>query len=134
MWRRQRGCSLLEVLVATSLVAAGVVALAQLVALGGHLNRRARQTTTAAILAQQKMEALLAVAAANLAPSPADALVHDVDGWFDLVDGGFVRRWSIAPLPGSVHDSVVLQVLVTDAGHAGVARVRIVGARIGKAF
>lgn len=129
-----RGFSLLEVLVATTIVAVGVVALAQLVALGGHLNRRARQTTAAAVLAQQKMEALLAAPAADLAPSPADALARDIDGWFDLHDGGFARRWSIAALPGSANGTVVLQVLVTDARLGGAASVRLVGARLGGAF
>ena len=54
-----RGFSLLEVLVATTIVTVGVGALAQLMALAAHATLRARQTTMAAVLAQEKIEELL---------------------------------------------------------------------------
>src|SRR5580765_7774854 len=74
-----RGFSLLEVLVATTIVAVGVSALAQLTGIATHANRHARQSTMAAVLAQKKMEELLAEEAGTLTPSPADALGHNVD-------------------------------------------------------
>src|ERR1043166_4220241 len=52
------GFSLLEVLVATTMMAVGLTALAQLFALSTRTNHSARTTTYAAVLAQQKMEQL----------------------------------------------------------------------------
>jgi type II secretory pathway pseudopilin PulG len=127
--RGSRGCSLLEVLVATSLVAVGLVAVAQLVALGSNANRLSRQTTVAAVLAQQKMEELVAEADAGLTESPAGALEGNVAGFFDTIDGAFVRRWSIEPLPASPNNTVVLQVLVVDARNARAVKARVVSAR-----
>src|SRR5471030_3520726 len=103
-FRSQRGCSLLEVLVAMTIVAVGGVALAQLFALSTRANLHARQTTLAALLAQQKMEQLRGLAwsvdalgqpvsdvasdttvvpeaasgGTGLTPSPAGALGHSV--------------------------------------------------------
>ena len=81
-----RGYSLVEVLVAMSLVAVGVAGLAQLVALTAYANLQAAHTTIAAVLAQQKMEELLPAAAGELAPSPADALGRNVEGYADFLD------------------------------------------------
>ena len=53
-----RGFSLLEVLVATTIMVVGVAALAQLFVMATRANHRARTTTFAAVLAQQKMEQL----------------------------------------------------------------------------
>src|SRR4051812_20375427 len=103
-----RGYSLLEVLVATTVVAVGVAALAQLISLATQLTRGARETTIAAVLAQGKIEEILPMSAAGLIPSPADALGHNVDGYFDCVDAAgrllsaatasagcaaYIRRW-----------------------------------------
>jgi type II secretory pathway pseudopilin PulG len=134
MLRSSRGCSLLEVLVATSIVAVGVAALAQLIAFGARANRFAGYTTRAAVLAQQKMEELVPEAATGLTPSPADALDRDVDGYSDVIDGAFARRWSIQPLPGSPNDTVVLQVLVVNARDPGSVRARIVCTRTRRGF
>src|SRR5215208_4624818 len=105
-----RGCSLLEALIATTIVATAVAALAQVAALAIHANANAKATTFTALLAQQKMEQLraltwsfdpagvprtdtttnLAAAAAaggsGLAASPADALGHDAVGYCDFLD------------------------------------------------
>ena len=144
-----RGFSLLEVLVATSLVAVGVSALAHLAVLGGHANLHARQTTIAAVLAQQKMEDLVAdAAAATLTESPAGTLASTVAGYADFTDlagrvlsGGptppadaaFLRRWAVAPMPGSPGHSWIMRVLVTDLRHPGAADARLAAAAA-KAF
>jgi prepilin-type N-terminal cleavage/methylation domain-containing protein len=142
-----RGFSLLEVLVATTIVAVGVSALAQLVGIAAHTQRRATQSTLSAVLAQEKIEELLAEDAGTLAPSPADALGHDVDGFADFIDpaghtlGGspvapqgsaYLRRWSIDALPGSRNVTWVLQVLVIDLRSR--AATRLTSAKSAKAF
>jgi prepilin-type N-terminal cleavage/methylation domain-containing protein len=133
----ERGFSLLEVLVATSLVAVGVAALAQLAVVSVYANLHAKQATFAAILAQQKMEALFPEAAAGaLAPSPPGTLGQNAAGYCDFVDaagrmlaGGpapppgatYVRRWSVDAVPGSITRTLILQVLVTDLTNRGDA-------------
>jgi prepilin-type N-terminal cleavage/methylation domain-containing protein len=152
-----RGFSLLEVLVATSIVAVGVSAIAQLAFLALYANGQARQTTIAPVLAQQKIEELFADAAAGgLTQSPAGTLESDVNGFCDSLDrtgqtlgagpappadAAYVRRWSIEPLPASPHHTSILQVLVRDLRRAGVVSgvrlpgdARIVAATPGKAF
>ena len=141
-----RGYSLVEVLVATSIVAACVAGLTQLMALSADANAQARRTTIAAVLAQQKIEELLPAAAGELVPSPADALARNADGYADFFDraghplgGGptppagsaYLRRWSIDPA-GSTGGSWILQVVVTDLRSRGVAR--LVAARSLQAF
>jgi hypothetical protein len=142
-----RGYSLLEVVVATSLVAVAVVTLAPLVALAAYANFHAGQMTIATVLAQGKVEELLPEADTWVMPSPADALRRDVVGFSDVVDrtghvlgggptayGGsaFMRRWSIERQPSSAGKMWILQVLVRDKRGRDVAR--IVAATAGRAF
>jgi len=107
------GFSLVETLVATTLMATAIVTLAELFALSTRTNVSARNTTYAAILAEQKMEELrslvwgfdtqglpLSDTASNTAvspveasggtglkPSPTTTLKEDTTGWVDYVDG-----------------------------------------------
>jgi prepilin-type N-terminal cleavage/methylation domain-containing protein len=132
-----RGYSLVEVLVAMAIVAGGVAGLAPLVAMSAYANLQARQTTIAAVLAQQKIEELLA-AAGDPVPSPSDALARNVDGYADFLDragrllgagspapsgSAYVRRWSVDALTAAPNSSWVLQVIVTDLRSRGVARI-----------
>ena len=81
-------------------------------------------TDTATDLSQDPM----AGGGAGLSSSPAGALLRNTAGYCDYLDkhgvwvgnGGspptaavFIRRWSVARLPWSPSDSLVLQVLVT---------------------
>ncbi len=124
-----RGFSLLEVLVATTIVVVGVAALAQLIALAALTNLHARQMTMATVLAQGKIEELLPQNTTGLAASPADALAHNLTGYSDFVDAdghllgngpaippgsAYVRRWSVDPLPSAPDNTWMLQVFVTD--------------------
>jgi prepilin-type N-terminal cleavage/methylation domain-containing protein len=128
------GFSLLEVLVATAVFVVAVVALAQLFAVAIDANARARSMTLAALLAQQKMEELVAafsqqdVNGAILDVSPAGALDRNTSGYCDYVDqrgqslgGGiapppgaaYLRRWSLDPLPVYPDSTRILQVVAT---------------------
>jgi type II secretory pathway pseudopilin PulG len=106
------GFSLLEVLIATAMLATAVVSLAGLFAVATRSNLASRGTTYAAILAAQKLEELRALTwgfdrdglpltdttantaaspetpggGTGLQPSPADALRANLDGWVDYVD------------------------------------------------
>jgi prepilin-type N-terminal cleavage/methylation domain-containing protein len=57
----ESGFSLIEVIVATAIMAVSLVSLAQLFAISTRTNRTARTSTYAAILAEQKMEQLRAL-------------------------------------------------------------------------
>jgi len=69
-----------------------------------------------------------------LSPSPADALKTNQDGYCDFLDGYgyslgggatappgtvYIRRWSIEPIPANPHNTLVLQVLVTQVRDRG---------------
>jgi hypothetical protein len=142
-----RGHSLLEVLVATTIITVGVAAVAQLVALAAHTTLHAKQTTMAAVLAQEKMEQLLPDIAIGSTASPPDALGSNLDGYSDFVDAtghllgrgpaapagsAYLRRWSIDPLPNSRRSTWIVQVLVTDLRRRAVAR--LAAAKVAKEF
>lgn len=146
---KSSGFSLLEVLVATTIMLVGVAALAQLAVLAARANRTAHTTTVAAVLAQQKMEQLRGL---GLSPSPAGALGQNTTGYCDFVDGNgrvlgggttpppgavYIRRWSVEPLPASPNNTLVLQVLVTRSRTSGVTRlpddIRLVSVKTRKA-
>jgi hypothetical protein len=107
-----RGCTLVEVLVATTCLIVALALAAQVYGSAARAARRASQITRATLLAQGKMEELVSRAAdGGLAESPPDALVADVAGCFDVVDG-FVRRWSIESLPAAPVGALVIHVFV----------------------
>ena len=107
------GFSLLETLVATSLLVVGVGALVQLVAISTRANDRARAITTAALLAESKTEQLRALTwgfdpaglpvsdtstdtrtvpespegGTGLRSSPPGALTTNTAGYCDFLDG-----------------------------------------------
>jgi type II secretory pathway pseudopilin PulG len=138
-FRANHGFTLLEVLVATTVLFVGIASLAGLAMMATRANLAARTTTQAALLAAQKMEELRAGDGAGLVNAPGDALVRNTDGYCDFLDaagrplgGGpsppreavFVRRWSIAPLPSNPATALVLHVRVlrvapTETGQAG---------------
>lgn len=110
--KAEAGFSLLEALVAVTILSVGVGALAQLSVIAADANRRARAITTAALLAQQKMEQLRALVwrfdragqrisddasdtsvapeaptgGTGLRPSPATSLTTNTPGYYDFVD------------------------------------------------
>ncbi len=110
-----RGFSLVETMVAVSVMMVAVALLGQVVAMAGAAGRTARAVSAAAVLAQQKVEEWRSAGAAP-SRSPTDALDVDTQGFCDYLDawgrgltGGppappntaFVRRWSSRALPGT---------------------------------
>jgi type II secretory pathway pseudopilin PulG len=106
-----RGFSIIEVLMATALMVAAVASLAQLFALSTTRNKSAKNTTFAAVLAQQKMEQLRSLTwgfdslglpttdittdttkfpetngGTGLSPSPVNTLQQNVVGYVDYLD------------------------------------------------
>lgn len=108
----QSGFSLAEVLVATGLLTAALMSLAQLFGIAVQSNLSARNETFSTVLAEQKLEQLRALAwgfdelglpisdtttntgvqpeepfgGTGLAPSPEDSLLTNRDGYVDFVD------------------------------------------------
>src|SRR4051812_5819193 len=74
------GFSLIEVLVATTIMTVAIAALAQVLALGTALNASAGRTTFAAVLASQKVESLRALG--------WDALQRRIGRTVDYLDRG----------------------------------------------
>ena len=123
------GFSILEVLVAATILTVALSTLAQLIALSTRNNSSANATTYASLLAQQKMEQLRslawgfdayglpltdsttditvapgsAVGGTGLGPSPPDALRRDTTGYVDYVDRfGAVLGAGTTPPAGAV--------------------------------
>ena len=110
--RQPTGFSLVEVLVATTILASALVSLAQLFIVSTTNNARARTATFSVILAEQKMEQLRSLAwgfdrmglaltdgstntaaavqmqtgGTGLRPSPDGTLTQNTDGYVDYVD------------------------------------------------
>jgi prepilin-type N-terminal cleavage/methylation domain-containing protein len=144
----RRGFSLLEVLMATTIVASALAGLAQLVVMSANANASAKTATLATVLAAQKMEQLRSLAWAfdsfglplsdpRLAASPFDSLRTNSAGFCDFLDkngqslaedttpppgAAYLRRWSIEPLRADPDNVLVLQVLVTQRFSRGIDR------------
>ena len=124
-----RGFSLIEVLIATTIVVVALAGLAQVFVITTAANNGSKARTVATILAQERLEELLA----------SDGTVG---GGTDFVDargqrlgaGGspprgtaYVRQWSVEPVTESAQGAAVLQVWVTLS--TGGEAVRLVGVK-----
>ena len=154
----EAGFSLLEALVATTILTVAVVSLAQVVAMATRANLLSRTSALAALFAAQKMEQLRALVwtfdadglatsdvttdGTGLSPSPPDALARDVSGYVDRLDARgrivfdagaavFVRRWAITPLPAPP-DTLVIQVTVARIGFPIAAGAHLVSVKTRK--
>jgi type II secretory pathway pseudopilin PulG len=115
----ETGCSLVEVMIATFLLATSLTALAELFAVAVRNNAVAAHATESAVLAAQKLEQLRGDAAWT-SPSTINTLQMNTDGYADVPDGtAYSRRWFVEPVPAS--PVVVVQVLVTRRRDRGAA-------------
>jgi prepilin-type N-terminal cleavage/methylation domain-containing protein len=152
--RVARGFSLLEVLVASAVLSVAVVGVAPLLTLSSSANRNARATTTAAILAQQKIEQLRTLAwsvdadgsaisdtttditttperadaGVGLSPSPPGALDRNTPGYFDIVDSSGQLLAGDQPSAHAFIRRWSVDPLPADAVNTLVLRVRVVRA------
>ena len=114
----EHGFSLIEVLIASGILAAAAVALSGLCVLSVEALLAARQRSVAAILATARLEELLA---------DPDALRDGVDGsdWVGPsgmgqpdAGGGYQRHWRVTASPTLPEKLVVVSVRVTSATEA----------------
>ena len=108
--RDARGFMLLDALVASVVLGAALVSLAQLIAFATAATASAGRTTFATLLAAQKVEELRAGSWGELQPGS------------DSPSPGFRRTWSVGPLPTDPDFIVIVDVRVETSG----ARARIV--------
>jgi type IV pilus modification protein PilV len=104
--RHQHGFSLLEVLVATTILTVGVLSLAQLLSMAISANALAGAMTHAALLAAHEIE--------DLRAEPWELLAGNTGEFTDHAgsDGTFTRQWSITPLPADPANTLVIAVVV----------------------
>jgi prepilin-type N-terminal cleavage/methylation domain-containing protein len=127
------GFSLIEVMIATVLLATALTALAELFAVSVRNNVVAKHGTFAAALAAQKIEQLRGDG--RMASSSSNTLQVSTDGYVDFLDPNgtvlgnagtaipdgtaYIRRWSVDPSPAG--SAFVIQVLVTRRRSRGAA-------------
>ncbi len=105
----QRGFSLVETIIATSLLAGALATLAQFVGAAVQSGSAARARTATTLMAEQKMEQLRALPWAAVAAMPASAVDYlDASGHERCAPATtpcsvavYVRRWSMSPAPFS---------------------------------
>jgi prepilin-type N-terminal cleavage/methylation domain-containing protein len=122
-----RGFSLVEVMVASAILACAVLSVAQVMAVATSSTAGARGVSEATMLAWQKVDELRGLAFTYddaggpvtdeaLASSPGGTLSRDTAGYVDHLDTlgrRYRRRWAVALATGDP-DAVILRVRVLD--------------------
>lgn len=96
--------SLLETLIASGILATGLLSLAQLLGLATNATAAAGRMTHAALLASQKVEELRA----------RPALPIELNA--DMPAPGYTREWSVMPLPSAPDHVAIVDVVVRVRG------------------
>lgn len=128
----QRGFSLVETIVATSLLAVALVTLAQFVGASAQSGAAARARATTTMMAEQKMEQLRALPWAAIAAMPASSTDYlDASGNercpnanAPCGDAVYVRRWSATPAAFSTGVLIIeVDVRLVGQGHGSTTLV-----------
>ncbi len=111
--RKQRGFSLVELMVAMVVTVVGVMAVSLLILYGIRLQSFSRDATIANAFAKAKMEQLRVTNAADPQRSLGGSLTANVANHFDTPPGTtlFIRRWVVAAGPAGTQDITVAVVL-----------------------
>jgi type II secretory pathway pseudopilin PulG len=128
-----RGTSLIEVAIATALIAVMALGVAPLLAIAVRANAASRLEVDAVAAATERMEQLLVSPFAETL-SPSDALTVDYPNFSDSVSspaGVLTRRWSITPAPFDADNTRVLSVRVTMRGRPPLASWTTIRTRMG---
>lgn len=130
--RSESGFSLVEVLIACTILVVALLSLAQLLSLATAANAAARRATFSSVFAAEKLEELRTWPWESVRRQTGESVDY-LDGSGRPVEGAaaatYGRRWLIEPLPQDPNNSLVIQVTVS--GHRD--EVRIAGVRTRKA-
>ena len=114
------GFSLAETLIAVTILASGLLSLAQVFTVSAASIKRARQVSTAAILASQKLEELRTLPAAEVRD---EGRVEYIDGRGSVLPSGarlgaaaYTRLWAMRAHPADPDRVAVIAVRVTPGG------------------
>ncbi len=130
--RSERGFSLVEVLIASTVLIGALLSLAQLLSLATAANAAAGRATFSAVLAAEKLEELHTLTWESVRRQTGESVDYlDRSGQPVGIAGAatYGRRWLIDPLPADPDNSLVIQVVVS--GRRDEAR--IAGVRTRKA-
>ncbi len=97
MNRAQHGFSLIEVMIATTIMAVGILVTTPLFVYAARENAVGGDLGSVGALAVERMEELRGAGFAGMANG--GSLDSNVDGYFDGSNEGFVVRWTIADNP-----------------------------------
>ena len=131
-FRSERGFSLVEVLIASTILVVALLSLAQLLSLATAGNAAAGRATFSAVLAAEKLEELHTLpweSVRRQAGESVDYLDRSGRPVGNAAAATYGRRWLIDPLPVDPDNSLVIQVVVS--GRRDEAR--IAGVRTRKA-
>jgi type II secretory pathway pseudopilin PulG len=130
--RSERGFSLVEILIASTILIVALLSLAQLLSLATAANGAAGRATFSAVFAAEKLEELHTLTWESVrrqAGESVDYLDRSGRPVGSRAAATYGRRWLIDPLPGDPDNSFVIQVIVSGARQEA----RIAGVRTRKA-
>jgi type II secretory pathway pseudopilin PulG len=128
--RSERGFSLVEILIASTILIVALLSLAQLLSLATAANGAAGRVTFSAVLAAEKLEELHTLTWESVrrqAGESVDYLDRSGRPVGNAAAATYGRRWLIDPLPVDPDNSLVIQVIVS--GRRDEARIAAVRTR-----
>ena len=108
----QRGFTLVEMLIAMTILSFGLLAVAGLLLTATTLNALGKSTNDALAQAREKIEVLKTLPVEDAQRAIGGSLTSDVDGYNDTV-GNYKRRWQISAGPGTMRSYTVTAIPLT---------------------